>query len=155
MMQTFEEVLREAIRKEADAAAFYRMASQRVESGISKTFQDMAVEEEKHKRMNMALYKGSLFSGEGLTQKTAQAEDNAAFGSNMLKAEAMIDWHKKILSEDLKMVYIAADYARLHGNKYDTWPEYGTLRKKQRVIESELQQRKSKVLEHALHRGKD
>ena len=51
MMQTFEEVIREAIRKEADAAAFYRMASERVESGISKTFQDMAAEEEKHKKL--------------------------------------------------------------------------------------------------------
>ncbi len=51
MSETFEEVVREAIRKEADAAAFYRMAAERVESGISKTFQDMAAEEEKHKKL--------------------------------------------------------------------------------------------------------
>jgi rubrerythrin len=51
MKETFEEVIREAIRKEADAAAFYRMAGERVKSGISKTFQEMAAEEEKHKKL--------------------------------------------------------------------------------------------------------
>ncbi len=51
MKETFEEVIREAIRKEADAAAFYRMAGERVESGINKTFREMAEEEEKHRRL--------------------------------------------------------------------------------------------------------
>jgi rubrerythrin len=51
MKDTFEEVIREAIRKEADAAAFYRMAGERVESGINKTFLDMAAEEEKHRKL--------------------------------------------------------------------------------------------------------
>jgi len=51
MKEIFEEIVREAIRKEADAAAFYRMAGERVESGISKTFLQMADEEEKHKRL--------------------------------------------------------------------------------------------------------
>ncbi len=51
MKGTFEEVIREAIRKEADAAAFYRMAGERVQSGISRTFQEMANEEEKHKKL--------------------------------------------------------------------------------------------------------
>lgn len=51
MNGTFEEVIREAIRKEADAAAFYRMAGERVQSGISPTFQEMADEEEKHKKL--------------------------------------------------------------------------------------------------------
>lgn len=51
MKETFEEVIREAVRKEADAAAFYRMASQRVKSGISKIFEEMAAEEEKHRKL--------------------------------------------------------------------------------------------------------
>ena len=51
MKETFEEVIREAIRKEADAAAFYRMAGERVQSGISKTFREMAKEEENHKKL--------------------------------------------------------------------------------------------------------
>ena len=44
MKETFEEVIREAVRKEADAAAFYRMASERVKSGISTIFEEMAAE---------------------------------------------------------------------------------------------------------------
>jgi rubrerythrin len=51
MKETFEVVVREAVRKEADAAAFYRMASERVKSGISKIFQEMAAEEEKHRKL--------------------------------------------------------------------------------------------------------
>lgn len=51
MSETFEGVVREAIRKEADAAAFYRMAAERVKSGISNMFREMAVEEEKHRKL--------------------------------------------------------------------------------------------------------
>ncbi|MBW2057659.1 MAG: ferritin family protein [Deltaproteobacteria bacterium] len=51
MEKTFEDVIRQAIRKEADAAAFYQMASERVESGISKIFQEMASEERKHRHL--------------------------------------------------------------------------------------------------------
>ena len=51
MKETVEAVIREAVRKEADAAAFYRMASQRVKSGISKVFEEMAAEEEKHRKL--------------------------------------------------------------------------------------------------------
>jgi rubrerythrin len=51
MKETFEDAIRGAIRKEADAAAFYRMAGERVQSGISKVFKEMAEEEEKHKRL--------------------------------------------------------------------------------------------------------
>jgi rubrerythrin len=51
MKETFEEIIGEAIRKEADAAAFYRMAGERVHSGISKIFQEMAEEEEKHRKI--------------------------------------------------------------------------------------------------------
>jgi len=51
MKETFEEIIREAVRKEADAAAFYRMASERVKSGISKIFEEMAAEEKKHRKL--------------------------------------------------------------------------------------------------------
>jgi len=51
MKETFEELIRKAIRKEADSAAFYRMASERVQSGISKTFREMAEDEEKHRKL--------------------------------------------------------------------------------------------------------
>jgi rubrerythrin len=51
MKETFEEVIRNAVRKEADAAAFYRMASERVTSGINKIFLEMAAEEENHKKL--------------------------------------------------------------------------------------------------------
>jgi rubrerythrin len=51
MKQAFEEIVREAVRKEADAASFYRMASERVKSGISRVFEEMAAEEEKHRKL--------------------------------------------------------------------------------------------------------
>jgi len=45
-----EEVLKFAIRKEADAAAFYRMAADRSNPGVQKTFEELAKEEEGHKK---------------------------------------------------------------------------------------------------------
>jgi len=45
-----DEILRFAIRKEADAAAFYRMAADRSDPGIRKTFEELAKEEEGHKK---------------------------------------------------------------------------------------------------------
>jgi rubrerythrin len=45
-----EEVLKFAIRKEADAAAFYRMAADRSNPGVKKTFEELAKEEEGHKK---------------------------------------------------------------------------------------------------------
>ncbi len=45
-----EEVLRFAIRKEADAAALYRMASDRSNPGVKKTFEELAEAEEGHKK---------------------------------------------------------------------------------------------------------
>jgi rubrerythrin len=45
-----EEVLKFAIRKEADAAAFYRMAAERSNPGVQKTFEELAKEEEGHKK---------------------------------------------------------------------------------------------------------
>ncbi len=44
------EVLTFAIRKEADAAAFYRMAAVRSNPGVKKIFEDLAAEEDGHKK---------------------------------------------------------------------------------------------------------
>lgn len=49
-LTSVDEVLRFAIRKEADAAAFYRMVADRSNPGIKKAFEELAQEEEGHKR---------------------------------------------------------------------------------------------------------
>lgn len=47
---SLEEVLRFAVRKEADAAALYHMAADRSNPGIKKAFEELAREEEGHKK---------------------------------------------------------------------------------------------------------
>jgi rubrerythrin len=49
-LNSLDEILRFATRKEADAAAFYRMAADRSDPGIRKTFEELAKEEEGHKK---------------------------------------------------------------------------------------------------------
>jgi rubrerythrin len=49
-LNSLDEILRFAIRKEADAAAFYRMAADRSNPGVTKAFQELAKEEEGHKK---------------------------------------------------------------------------------------------------------
>jgi rubrerythrin len=49
-LNSLDEILRFAIRKEADAAAFYRMAADRSNPGVKKAFQELAKEEEAHKK---------------------------------------------------------------------------------------------------------
>ena len=49
-LNCLDEILRFAIRKEADAAAFYRMAADRSNPGVKKAFQELAKEEEGHKK---------------------------------------------------------------------------------------------------------
>jgi len=44
------EVLTFAIRKEADAAAFYRMAADRSNPGVKKAFEELAREEDGHRK---------------------------------------------------------------------------------------------------------
>jgi rubrerythrin len=50
-LNTFEDIIREAIRKEADAALFYQMASERARPGMDKMFKELAEEERGHKKM--------------------------------------------------------------------------------------------------------
>jgi rubrerythrin len=45
-----DEIMRFAIRKEADAAAFYHMAAERSIPGVKETFEELAREEEGHKK---------------------------------------------------------------------------------------------------------
>jgi rubrerythrin len=49
-LTSLDEVLRFAIRKEADEAAFYQMAAHRAKPGVKKTFEEFALEEEGHKK---------------------------------------------------------------------------------------------------------
>ena len=49
-MDSLDEILRFAIRKEADAAAFYKMAADRSAPGVKKTFEELAAMEEGHKK---------------------------------------------------------------------------------------------------------
>ena len=49
-LNSLDEILRFAVRKEADAATFYRMAAGRSDPGVKKTFEELAKEEEGHKQ---------------------------------------------------------------------------------------------------------
>ena len=49
-LDNLDEILRFAIRKEADAVAFYKMAADRSDPGVKKTFKEMAKMEEGHKK---------------------------------------------------------------------------------------------------------
>ena len=49
-LDSLDEILRFAIRKEADAAAFYKMAADRSHPGVKETFKELARMEEGHKK---------------------------------------------------------------------------------------------------------
>jgi rubrerythrin len=49
-LDSLDEILRFAIRKEADAAAFYKMAADRSTPGVKKTFKELSKMEEGHKQ---------------------------------------------------------------------------------------------------------
>jgi len=49
-LNSLEEILRFAIRKEADAATAYRIAADRAQPGVKKFFEELAEEEEKHQK---------------------------------------------------------------------------------------------------------
>ncbi len=49
-LNSLDEILRFAIRKEGDAAAFYEMAAERSNPGVKKTFKELAKMEEGHKK---------------------------------------------------------------------------------------------------------
>jgi rubrerythrin len=49
-LDSLDEILRFAIRKEADAKAFYEMAADRSNPGVKETFKELAKMEEGHKK---------------------------------------------------------------------------------------------------------
>ena len=49
-LNSLEEILRFAIRKEADAATAYGIAADRARPGVKKLFEELAEEEEKHRK---------------------------------------------------------------------------------------------------------
>ena len=49
-LTSLDEIMRFAIRKEADSAAFYHMAAERSNPGVKKAFEELAKEEEGHKK---------------------------------------------------------------------------------------------------------
>lgn len=49
-LESMEEILRFAIRKEADAATLYRMMADRSSPGLRKAFEELAKEEEGHQK---------------------------------------------------------------------------------------------------------
>jgi rubrerythrin len=49
-LNSLDEIIRFAIRKEADAATLYKMAAERANPGVRKTFEELAREEEGHKK---------------------------------------------------------------------------------------------------------
>lgn len=49
-LESMEEILRFAIRKEADAATLYRMMAERSTPGLRKAFEELAKEEEGHQK---------------------------------------------------------------------------------------------------------
>jgi len=48
-LDSLDDILRYAIRKEADEAAFYRLAANRSNPGVKKTFEELAREEDGHR----------------------------------------------------------------------------------------------------------
>ena len=49
-LNSLDEILRYAIRKEADESAFYRMAADRSNPGVRKAFEELSEEEKGHQR---------------------------------------------------------------------------------------------------------
>ncbi len=90
---SLDEILRFAIRKEADAAAFYKMAADRSNPGIKKTFKELAKEEEGHKKKlegfdlkKIGKIKLKPTKGLGMSEIIA----DVPFSSNMSYAELLL-----------------------------------------------------------------
>ena len=103
-LTSVNEVLTFAIRKEADAAAFYRMAAERSNPGVKKTFEELAREEDGHKKKLEAMdlkklervkMKPAKKSASGLAQEPspgmgiAEMFSDAPYSSDMSYAEVL------------------------------------------------------------------
>ncbi len=59
-INSLDEILRFAIRKEADACLFYRILMERSDQGMKKAFQELAEMEEEHRRKLEGLDLGNM-----------------------------------------------------------------------------------------------
>lgn len=91
-LTSLDEVLRFAIRREADDAAFYRLASDRSNPGVKEALLELAREEEEHRRRLEALDLGKLDEipiqeshGFGI----AESIEEVAFDSEMTYADLL------------------------------------------------------------------
>ncbi len=90
-LNSLDEILRFAIRKEADAAAFYQMAADRSDPGVRKTFKELAKDEEGHKKKL-----------EGLDlKKTAQMEIKETKGLGLSEMMEDVSYSPDISYADL------------------------------------------------------
>ena len=85
-LNTFEDIIREAIRKEADTALFYQMASERARPGMEKMFKELAEEERGHKKMLEELDMAKLKSyelGEIVDLKISEYLEDITYSKDM------------------------------------------------------------------------
>jgi rubrerythrin len=137
-LDSLDEILRFAIRKEADAAAFYKMAADRSDPGVKKTFKELAKMEEGHK---MKLEKFDLKKiGKMKLKETkglglSEMMDDAPFSSDMSYADLLrmaikneeksqrlyLDTEKMVTEPSLKkLLLILAHEESTHKEKLET-----------------------------------
>ena len=92
-LDSLDEILRFAIRKEADAAAFYKMAADRSNPGVKQTFKELAKMEEEHKikleKFDLKkIGKMKLKETKGLGM--SEMMDDVPFGSDMSYADLLL-----------------------------------------------------------------
>lgn len=92
-LDSLEEVLRFAIRKEADAAAFYRLAAERSNPGIKKAFEELVKEEEGHRKKLESLDLKKVGQMRTMEEKKglgiAEAVEDVPFSSDMSYADLL------------------------------------------------------------------
>jgi len=95
-LNSIEEILKFAVRKEADAATAYRIAADRARPGVKKFFEELAEEEENHKRK---LEKFDL-------QKVSRMKVKAARGLGLSERMEDIPFGPQLTYEELLRVAI-------------------------------------------------
>jgi len=137
-LDSLDEILRFAIRKEADAAAFYKMAADRSNPGVKKTFKELAKMEEEHKMKlekfdpkKVGQMKLKKTKGLGLSEMM----DDAPFSSDMSYADLLrmaikneeksqrlyLDTEKMVTEPSLKkLLLILAHEESTHKEKLET-----------------------------------
>ncbi len=91
-LNNVEEILRFAIRKEADAAAFYRMAADRSNPGVKKAFEELAREEDGHKKKLEGFKPGKIVEMEVKPMKglgLSEMMEDVPYSSDMSYADLL------------------------------------------------------------------